>query len=67
MLSQSQEPVSYFIVDAALHLSQLVCDELKLPRLMLRTGGASSFLIFASFCLLREKGYLPVQDFPTKE
>ncbi|KAL2955482.1 hypothetical protein AAZX31_18G031500 [Glycine max] len=32
-----------------------------LLRLVLRTGGASSFLVFASFPLLREKGYLPVQ------
>ncbi|KAG4923334.1 hypothetical protein JHK87_048874 [Glycine soja] len=33
-----------------------------LLRLVLRTGGASSFLVFASFPLLREKGYLPVQE-----
>ncbi|KHN17866.1 UDP-glycosyltransferase 76F1 [Glycine soja] len=57
-----QEPVSCFISDAALHFTQPVCDELKLPRLVLRTGGASSFLVFASFPLLREKGYLPVQE-----
>ncbi|KAG4920269.1 hypothetical protein JHK82_049233 [Glycine max] len=34
----------------------------SLLRLVLRTGGASSFLVFASFPLLREKGYLPVQE-----
>ena len=58
-----QESVSCFISDAALHFTQPVCDELKLPRLVLRTGGASSFLVFASFPLLRDKGYLPVQGF----
>ncbi|KAI4306776.1 hypothetical protein L6164_030024 [Bauhinia variegata] len=58
----SREPVSCFISDAALHFTRAVCDGLQLPRLVLRTGGASSFVIFASFPLLREKGYLPVQD-----
>ncbi|CAJ1862767.1 unnamed protein product [Sphenostylis stenocarpa] len=61
-LLNSPEPVPCFISDAALHFTQLVCDELKLPRLVLRTGGASSFLVFASFPLLREKGYLPLQE-----
>ncbi|KAL8512741.1 hypothetical protein ACS0TY_019031 [Phlomoides rotata] len=35
---------------------------LKLPRLVLRTGAVCSFLAFAAFPLLIEKGYLPVQD-----
>lgn len=54
-------PVSCFIADAALYFTQSVCDEFGIPRLVLRTGGASSFLVFASFPLLREKGYFPVQ------
>lgn len=62
VLSTEQERVPCFISDAALHFTQGVCDELKLPRLVLRTGGASSFLVFALFPLLREKGYLPVQE-----
>jgi len=61
LLSNSPQPVPCFISDAALHFTQPVCDEFKLPRFVLRTGGASSFLVFASFPLLREKGYLPVQ------
>lgn len=61
LLSDSLQSVPCFISDAALHFTQSVCDEFKLPRLVLRTGGASSFLVFASFPLLREKGYLPVQ------
>ncbi|CAI8597294.1 unnamed protein product [Vicia faba] len=55
-------PVSCFIADAALYFTQGVCDEFRIPRLVLRTGGASSFLIFASFPLLKEKGYFPVQE-----
>nr|KYP37559.1 Cytokinin-N-glucosyltransferase 2 [Cajanus cajan] len=61
-LSQCRQRVPCFIADAALHFTQTVCDELKLPRLVLRTGAASSFLVFASFPLLRQKGYLPVQE-----
>ncbi|TKY47494.1 UDP-glycosyltransferase 76F1 [Spatholobus suberectus] len=61
-LSRSQQPVPCFIADVSLHFIKPVCDELKLPRLVLRTGGASSFLVFASFPLLKEKGYLPVQE-----
>jgi hypothetical protein len=53
--------VSCFIADAALYFTQGVCDEVGVPRIVLRTGGASSFLVFASFPLLREKGYFPVQ------
>ncbi|XLU34344.1 hypothetical protein S245_070410, partial [Arachis hypogaea] len=60
-LLKNDDRVACFIADAALHFTQSVCDGFKLPRLVLRTGGASSFLVFASFPLLREKGYLPVQ------
>ncbi|KAJ1422307.1 UDP-glucuronosyl/UDP-glucosyltransferase [Sesbania bispinosa] len=64
LLSQDQDhdPVACLISDAALYFTQAVCDELKLPRLVLRTGGGSSFFVFANFPLLREKGYLPVQE-----
>ncbi|KAL1336894.1 UDP-glycosyltransferase 76F1 [Arachis hypogaea] len=61
-LLKNDDRVACFISDAALHFTQSVCDGFKLPRLVLRTGGASSFLVFASFPLLREKGYLPVQE-----
>ncbi|RDY06895.1 UDP-glycosyltransferase 76F1, partial [Mucuna pruriens] len=62
MLSHSLQPVPCFIADASLHFIQPVCDHFKLPRFVLRTGGASSFLVFASFPLLRQKGYFPVQE-----
>ncbi|EXC07559.1 UDP-glycosyltransferase 76F1 [Morus notabilis] len=57
----SEEPVSCLISDAIFHFTQAVADSLKLPRIVLRTGGASSFVVFAAFPLLREKGYLPIQ------
>ena len=60
-VGSQEEKISCLISDAALHFTQGVCDELNLPRLVLRTGGASSFVVFASFPLLREKGYLPIQ------
>ncbi|CAN8279486.1 unnamed protein product [Cochlearia groenlandica] len=37
-------------------------EEVGVGRLVLRTGGASSFCAFAAFPLLRDKGYLPIQD-----
>ena len=58
---RSKEPIACFIADAALHCTQPVCDGFKLPRLVLRTGGASSFVVFASLPLLREKSYLSIQ------
>ncbi|KAE9598762.1 hypothetical protein Lal_00022662 [Lupinus albus] len=57
-----EDSIACFISDAALHFTQDVCDGFNLPRLVLRTGGASSFVVFASFPLLRQKGYLPVQE-----
>lgn len=57
----SDEPVSCLISDAIFHFTQSVSNSLKLPRLVLRTSGASSFLIFSTFPFLREKGYLPIQ------
>ena len=60
-VGSQEEKIACLIADAALHFTQGVCDKLNLPRLVLRTGGASSFVVFASFPLLREKGYLPIQ------
>nr|QDM38909.1 UDP-glycosyltransferase UGT76J3 [Glycyrrhiza uralensis] len=64
LLSQGdkEDPVACFIADGVLHFTQSVCDEFQLPRFVLRTGGASPFLVFASFPLLRQRGYLPVQE-----
>ncbi|KAL6327338.1 hypothetical protein AAG906_018791 [Vitis piasezkii] len=58
----SEEPVACLVADAIWHFSRLVADSLKLPTIVLRTSSASSFLVFGAFPLLREKGYLPIQD-----
>ncbi|XP_010516155.1 PREDICTED: UDP-glycosyltransferase 76F1-like [Camelina sativa] len=39
-----------------------VAGEIGVRRVVLRTGGAASFCAFAAFPLLRDKGYLPIQD-----
>lgn len=53
----SEEPISCLISDAVFHFTRAVADGLKLPRIVLRTGGVSSFLVFAAFPHL--KNYLP--------
>ncbi|PRQ59325.1 putative cytokinin 7-beta-glucosyltransferase [Rosa chinensis] len=58
----SEDPVACLISDAIFHFAQSVADSLKVPRVVLRTGGASSFTVFAAFPLLREKGYFPIPD-----
>ena len=57
----SKEPVACLITDSVYDFTQSVAESLKLPMIMLRTGSASSFAIYAAFPLLREKGYLPKQ------
>ncbi|EEF31968.1 UDP-glycosyltransferase 76F1 [Ricinus communis] len=63
----SQEAVACLISDAIFHFTQAVANSLKLPRIVLRTGGASSFVVFAAFPFLREKGYLPIQESKLEE
>lgn len=62
LLDKEDDGFCCFVADAALYFTQGVCDEFGIPRIVLRTGGASSFLVFASFPLLKEKGYFPVQE-----
>jgi len=57
----SEEPTACLISDAMCYFTQDVATSFKLPRLVLRTGGASSFVAFAAFPFLREKEYLPIQ------
>ncbi|KAL4620987.1 hypothetical protein ACB092_06G195900 [Castanea dentata] len=57
----SEEPISCLISDSLFYFTQAVADSLKLPRVVLRTGGLSSLVVFAAFPLLRERGYLPIQ------
>ncbi|KAH6787223.1 UDP-Glycosyltransferase superfamily protein [Perilla frutescens var. hirtella] len=58
----SGDPAACLISDAIFHFTNDVCKSLNLPRIVLRTGGVCSFLAFAAFPLLLQKGYLPVQD-----
>ncbi|KAK7828062.1 udp-glycosyltransferase 76f1 [Quercus suber] len=63
----SEEPISCLISDAFFYFTQAVADSLRLPRVVLRTGGLSSFVVFVAFPLLRERGYLPIQDSQLEE
>ncbi|TKY47493.1 UDP-glycosyltransferase 76F1 [Spatholobus suberectus] len=64
---ESEEPVACLISDALCYFTQAVADSLRLPRIVLRTGGVSSFVAFAAFPLLREKGYIPIQECKLEE
>ncbi|GAB4827534.1 hypothetical protein Ancab_034418 [Ancistrocladus abbreviatus] len=68
MLADDQEePIACLIADAFWFSSQAVADSLKLPRLVLRTTNASSFVAIAFLPLLREKGYFPIKDSQLEE
>ncbi|KAL5991644.1 hypothetical protein ACLOJK_012553 [Asimina triloba] len=54
-------PIACIVSDAVMHFAQSVADHLKIPRIILRTSSAASFVTCTAFPLLREKGYLPVQ------
>ncbi|XP_015868230.2 UDP-glycosyltransferase 76B1 [Ziziphus jujuba] len=58
----SEEPVACLISDATFYFTQAVAESLKVPRIVLKTESASSFLVFAALPLLRERGYIPIQD-----
>ncbi|KAI3470810.1 hypothetical protein Pfo_027473 [Paulownia fortunei] len=62
LADSSGDPIACLVSDAIFHFTTAVCKSLKLSRIVLRTGGVCSFLAFAAFPLLLEKGYLPVQD-----
>lgn len=63
----SRDTITCLISDAILHFTRAVDDSFKLPRIVLRTGGASSFWAFSLFPLLLHKGYLPIQDIRLEE
>lgn len=56
------DTITCIISDAIMHFTQGVADELKLPRIIIRTSSSISFVPFAYFPLLRNKGYIPIQD-----
>ncbi|MCI29724.1 UDP-glycosyltransferase 76F1-like, partial [Trifolium medium] len=61
MFDVSKEPIACLISDAMCYFTQDVATSFQLPRIVLRTGGVCSFVAFAAFPFLREKGYLPIQ------
>ncbi|CAI0443402.1 unnamed protein product [Linum tenue] len=63
LLSENtDDPVAALIADASWNFTQGVADAAKLPRFVLRTSNACSFLVYNSFPLLLEKGYMPVKE-----
>ncbi|XP_004298893.1 PREDICTED: UDP-glycosyltransferase 76C4-like [Fragaria vesca subsp. vesca] len=63
----SKEPVACLITEYRFYFTQSLAESLKLPRLLLRTGGASSLAVYIAFPLMREKGYYPKQDSQLEE
>ncbi|XP_009344267.2 UDP-glycosyltransferase 76F1-like [Pyrus x bretschneideri] len=58
----SEDPIACLISDPLFNFTRSVAESFKLPRILLRTGGAASFAIYAAFPQLKEKGYLPISD-----
>ncbi|XP_070681885.1 UDP-glycosyltransferase 76B1-like [Malus domestica] len=65
--ANSEEPIACLISDAIFHFTQPVAESLKLPRLALETMGATCTAVYYAFPLLRERGYLPIQDYRLEE
>ncbi|KAG9130785.1 hypothetical protein Leryth_020016 [Lithospermum erythrorhizon] len=61
-VSGTGERIACLISDAALYATREVAESVKLRRIVLRTGGVSSFVIFKEIPMLLEKGYLPIQE-----
>ncbi|CAN6710151.1 unnamed protein product [Malus baccata var. baccata] len=56
----SEDPIACLISDPLFNFTRSVAESFKLPRIVLRTGGAASFAVYAAFPRLKEKGYLPI-------
>ncbi|CAN6568894.1 unnamed protein product [Malus baccata var. baccata] len=55
-------PVACLISDTLLHFTGPIAESFKLPRILLDVSCATNFAVLAVFPLLKEKGYLPIQD-----
>ncbi|RZC76002.1 hypothetical protein C5167_001279 [Papaver somniferum] len=62
LLSDGDTTIACVITDALMHFTQDVANNLHIPRIVLRTSSPTSFVVFAAYPLLLQKGYLPVQD-----
>lgn len=56
------EPVSCLIVDPMWGFTKDVADSFNLPRISIRTGSMSAFVVYDSLPLLRATGYYPLQE-----
>ncbi|XP_052296398.1 UDP-glycosyltransferase 76B1-like isoform X2 [Citrus sinensis] len=66
LMSNAQESKDSFaclITDAAWFIALSVANDFKLPTIVLLTDSIAASLSYAAFPILREKGYLPIQDF----
>ncbi|KAK8647474.1 hypothetical protein V6N13_121210 [Hibiscus sabdariffa] len=60
--SEDEDPIACLVTDVLWYCTQAVADDLKLPRVVLRTTNVSSFLALVTMPSLFRKGYLPLQD-----
>ncbi|GAY68574.1 hypothetical protein CUMW_265210 [Citrus unshiu] len=63
-MSNTQEDDSFacLITDSAWHFAHAVANDFKLRTLVLQSCSISAHLAFAAYPIVREKGYLPIQD-----
>ncbi|XP_074308188.1 UDP-glycosyltransferase 76B1-like [Silene latifolia] len=57
-----QDPVTCLIADPMFTFAGVVADSFNLPRIALRTGGMSSYVVYLSLSSLHEKGYFPLDE-----
>ncbi|KAK9214046.1 hypothetical protein WN944_006032 [Citrus x changshan-huyou] len=64
LMSNTQEEDSFacLITDSIWHFANAVANDFKLRTLVLQSSSISAHLAFAAYPILREKGYLPIQD-----
>ncbi|KAL3732317.1 hypothetical protein ACJRO7_029052 [Eucalyptus globulus] len=61
-VSSQDAPVTCLIADALFSFARDVAERAGVRTMVLRTGGATAFRVFAGFRLLRERGYLPIAE-----
>ncbi|KAM1162373.1 hypothetical protein PS1_001347 [Malus domestica] len=57
-----EDPVACLISDTLLPFTRSIAESFKLPRILLHVSCAINLVVWAAFPLLKEKGYLPIQD-----
>ncbi|CAA2974409.1 UDP-glycosyltransferase 76F1-like [Olea europaea subsp. europaea] len=58
----ADDHIACIITDAIWYFTQAVADNIKIRRIVLRTGSVGSLLAFAALPLFQEKGYLSWKD-----